>query len=116
VLGFYFTLVGLGMHNSGNLLLHAAFILPIATLVSAISFVPGGLGVAEGSIQALLQTLLHMTKSAAAVATLIIRIGTLWFGVVVGLIAFSILSRRLVLTSVRDDGLTLAAETGEVPR
>jgi uncharacterized protein (TIRG00374 family) len=95
VLGFYFTLVGVGEAASASLLLHAAFILPIATLVSAISFLPGGLGVAEGSIQTLCQTLLHMTKSSAAVATLIIRIGTLWFGVIVGLIAFGVLSRRL---------------------
>jgi len=95
VLGFYFTLVGLGLDHGGDLMLHSAFILPIATLASAVLFTPGGLGVAEGSIQALCQTLLHMSKSGAAVATLIIRIGTLWFGVIVGLIAFAILSRRL---------------------
>jgi uncharacterized protein (TIRG00374 family) len=95
VLGFYFTLVGLGLDQGGDLMLHAAFILPIATLASAVLFTPGGLGVAEGSIQALCQTLLDMSKSGAAVATLIIRIGTLWFGVIVGLIAFAILSRRL---------------------
>jgi uncharacterized protein (TIRG00374 family) len=95
VLGFYFTLVGLGLDQSGDLLLHAAFILPIATLASALLFTPGGLGVAEGSIQALCETLLEMTKSSAAVATLIIRFGTLWFGVIVGLIAFAVLSRRL---------------------
>ena len=95
VLGFYFTLVGLGLDHGGDLMLHSAFILPIATLASAVLFTPGGLGVAEGSIQALCQTLLDMSKSGAAVATLIIRIGTLWFGVIVGLIAFAILSRRL---------------------
>ncbi len=95
VLGFYFTLVGVGEAASGRLLLHSAFILPIATLASALLFTPGGLGVAEGSIQALCQTLLNMSKSSAAVATLIIRFGTLWFGVIVGLIAFAILTRRL---------------------
>ena len=62
VLGFYFTLVGLGLGHSGDLLLHSAFILPIATVASAISFAPGGLGVAEGSIQALSQTLLKLTE------------------------------------------------------
>ncbi len=96
VLGFYFTLVALGLDQSGDLLLHSAFILPIATLASALLFTPGGLGTAEGVIQTLCQTLLDMSKSTAAVGTLIIRIGTLWFGVIVGLIAFAILSRRLV--------------------
>jgi len=95
VLGFYFTLVGVGEAATAKLLLHSAFILPIATLASALLFTPGGLGVAEGSIQALCQTLVDMSKSSAAVATLIIRFGTLWFGVIVGLIAFGILSRRL---------------------
>jgi len=97
VLGFYFTLVGLGVNQSGDLLLHAAFILPIATLASALFFTPGGLGVAEGGITGLSQALLHMSKSSAAVGTLIIRFGTLWFGVIVGLIAFAVLSRRLAL-------------------
>ena len=40
-------------------------------------------------------TLIDMSRSAAAVGTLIIRFGTLWFGVIIGLIAFAILSRRL---------------------
>lgn len=113
VLGFYFTLVGLGLDHGGDLLLHAAFILPIATLASALFFTPGGLGVAEGSIQALCQTLLHMTKSSAAVATLIIRLGTLWFGVIIGLIAFAVLSRRLT----RDRGVAggQLAPTPEAP-
>ena len=95
VLGFYFTLVGLGLDGDGTLLLKAAFILPIATLASAILFTPGGLGVAEGSITGLSQALLDLSKSAAAVGTLIIRFGTLWFGVIVGLIAFAVISRQL---------------------
>ena len=97
VLGFYFTLVGLGLDGDSSLLLHAAFILPIATLASAVLLTPGGLGVAEGGITGLSVALLDMSKSAAAVGTLIIRFGTLWFGVIVGLIAFAVLSRRLAL-------------------
>jgi uncharacterized protein (TIRG00374 family) len=95
VLGFYFTLVGLGVDGNASLLLHAAFILPIATLASAILLTPGGLGVAEGGITGLSVALLDITKSQAAVGTLIIRFGTLWFGVIVGLVAFGIVSRRL---------------------
>lgn len=100
VLGFYFTLVGLGLNGNSTLLLHAAFILPIATLASAVLLTPGGLGVAEGGIAGLSQALLHISKSEAAVGTLIIRFGTLWFGVIVGLIAFTVLSRRLVATQL----------------
>ncbi|MEX0785091.1 MAG: lysylphosphatidylglycerol synthase transmembrane domain-containing protein [Dehalococcoidia bacterium] len=99
VLAFYFTLIGLGLDGGGDLMLHAAFILPIATLASAVLMTPGGLGTAEAAIVAMSQTLLDMTKSSATLGTLIIRIATLWFGVIVGLIAFAILSRRLVLDS-----------------
>ena len=56
---------------------------------------PGGLGVAEGGITGLSQVLLDMTKSDAAVGTLLIRFGTLWFGVIVGLVALALISRRL---------------------
>lgn len=99
VLAFYFTLVGLGLEGNGTLMLHAAFILPIATLAGAILLTPGGLGVAEGGITGLSMALLDISKSAAAVGTLIIRFGTLWFGVIVGLIAFAVLSRQLALES-----------------
>jgi uncharacterized protein (TIRG00374 family) len=99
VLAFYFTLIGLGEHASATLMLHAAFILPIATLASAILMTPGGLGTAEAAIVAMLKSILGMTKSGATVATLIIRFATLWFGVIIGLIAFAFLSRRLALAS-----------------
>jgi uncharacterized protein (TIRG00374 family) len=100
VLGFYFTLVGLGLSGDASLFLHAAFILPIATLASAIAFTPGGLGVAEAGLQGLTEGLLDVSRSSAAVGTLIIRFGTLWFGVMVGLIAFGVLSKRLALERV----------------
>ncbi|MDZ4278627.1 MAG: lysylphosphatidylglycerol synthase transmembrane domain-containing protein, partial [Dehalococcoidia bacterium] len=67
VLGFYFTLVGLGLDGNGELLLQSAFILPIATLAAALLFTPGGLGVAEAGITGLSQALLDLSKSAAAV-------------------------------------------------
>jgi uncharacterized membrane protein YbhN (UPF0104 family) len=82
-------------------LLHAAFILPIATLASAILLTPGGLGVAEGGITGLSVALLDLTRSQAAVGTIIIRFGTLWFGVIVGLSAFILLSHRLSMADRR---------------
>lgn len=96
VMAFYLTLVGLGVDGSADTLLKAAFILPIATLAAAIVVIaPGGLGVAEGLLATLSVRLLDMSKSGATVATLIIRIATLWFGVAVGLAAFAVLTRKL---------------------
>jgi len=95
VLAFYVVLLGLGVEGGGDLLLRASFIMPAATLASALLLTPGGLGVAEGGITGLSQVLLDLTKSDAAVGTLVIRFGTLWFGVFVGLVALAIISRRL---------------------
>ena len=108
VVAFYLTLVGLGVDGSLDTLLKAAFILPISTLAAAILFTPGGLGVAEAGITGLSKRLLKVDgvplhASDAAVATLVIRIATLWFGVVVGLVAFGILTRRLGSMTPRED-------------
>jgi uncharacterized protein (TIRG00374 family) len=95
VLAFYVVLLGLGVDGGGDLLLKASFIMPAATLASALLLTPGGLGVAEGGITGLSQVLLDLPKSSAAVGTLVIRFGTLWFGVLVGLVALAMVARRL---------------------
>jgi uncharacterized protein (TIRG00374 family) len=95
VIGFYCVLLGLGQDASWDLLLKASFIMPAATLAAALLLTPGGLGVAEGGLVGLSQILLDLPKGPAAVAALIIRLGTLWFGVVVGVIALVILTGRM---------------------
>jgi uncharacterized protein (TIRG00374 family) len=101
VLGFYVVLLGVGAEGGAELLLKASFIMPAATLASALLLTPGGLGVAEGGITGLSQVLLDLPKSDAAVATLVIRFGTLWFGVIVGLIALAVVSRSLSMRGRR---------------
>ncbi len=115
VMAFYLTLVGLGVDGSLDTLLKAAFILPIATLAAAILLTPGGLGVAETGITSLSQNLLAMTASEAATGTLIIRIATLWFGVVFGLAAFGVLTRRLARAGKRLDVTPESAIVGSDP-
>ncbi len=95
VLAFYVTLLGVGVDGGADLLLKASFIMPAATLASALLLTPGGLGVAEGGITGLSQVLLDLPKSQAAVATLVIRFCTLWFGVIVGFVALGLVSRLL---------------------
>jgi uncharacterized protein (TIRG00374 family) len=95
VLAFYVVLTGVGVDGGADTLLKASFIMPAATLASALLLTPGGLGVAEGGITGLSQVLLDLSKSDAAVATLIIRFGTLWFGVIVGLVALALVARLL---------------------
>jgi uncharacterized protein (TIRG00374 family) len=66
----------------------AAFVFSMTTILGAISFLPGGLGVTEGSMIGVLVVMgVFAAESSAAAATYLIRFTTLWFGVVVGFVA-----------------------------
>lgn len=84
---FYFVLQGLGLPPSLQLLQQAIFILAFATIIGAVVMMPGGLGGAEASIAGLLQLAVRTPETLAVAATLLIRFGTLWFGVALGVAA-----------------------------
>ena len=64
------------------------FIFVIASLAGALAMIPGGLGVAEGSMTGLLVTN-GVDKTAAVAGTMLIRLVTFWFAIALGLIALS---------------------------
>ncbi|MEO7110971.1 MAG: flippase-like domain-containing protein, partial [Polyangiaceae bacterium] len=72
--------------------LASAFFYATSTLAGALA--PGGLGVTEGALQAQLTELAHVPKGVSVAAILLVRFATLWFAVLVGFIALSILRRR----------------------
>lgn len=85
--GFYFVLkIFSSTSNIETSLLTASFIYCFSTLVGAIAMLPGGLGVTEASLTGLL-IILKIPKDVSAASTIIIRVATLWFAVVVGVIA-----------------------------
>jgi len=93
-LGFWLTLTAFTAHPN---LLAASFIYALGTIVGVIS--PGGLGVTEGSMLGMLQSATLMgpaklAKAPAAAATLIIRIATLWFAVLVGAVVLLLFQNR----------------------
>lgn len=92
---FYLVLTGLGQPESFELLVQAAFILAVASLGGSLLLVPGGLGVAEGGITGFAQVLLGMSRELAVTSALLIRLSTLWFGVTIGLVTLTLLTRRL---------------------
>jgi glycosyltransferase 2 family protein len=65
----------------------------LGSLAGALSFLPGGLGVAETSMTGLIRVLGDVPKAAAAAATVLIRLATLWFAVPLGLVALAIEER-----------------------
>ena len=61
------------------------FVYAFASLAGAVSMLPGGLGVAEGSLTGLLAGLGTPLPEAAA-ATLLVRAATLWLAVAIGVV------------------------------
>ncbi|WP_298818631.1 lysylphosphatidylglycerol synthase transmembrane domain-containing protein [Chloroflexus sp.] len=108
-LAFFFVLMGVGSEPSWLLLLQATFIFAASTLFGLVSFLPGGLGASEVSSVGLLLALVGLSASAATTATIVIRFCTLWFGVLLGVIALAWLGR---VAGTQDD-LT-ALDTSEV--
>jgi uncharacterized protein (TIRG00374 family) len=73
----------------------ATFIYAAMTIAGALSFLPGGLGVTEAGMLVLLTRLgTGIKPGVAAAATFVTRLCTLWFAVVVGLIALVWFVRR----------------------
>jgi len=71
----------------------AVFVYAAAMLAGALSFLPGGLGGAEATMVSLLLWL-GQPQAPAVAATVLIRLTTLWFAVVLGLLALGALLHR----------------------
>lgn len=87
-IGFYLILRGLGLPAGLQLAATAVFILAFATVIGAVSALPGGLGAAEASIAGMLTLLVGIDPAQATTATLLIRLATLWFGVLLGILTW----------------------------
>jgi uncharacterized protein (TIRG00374 family) len=85
---FYVIIEGLG--GAPWALAEAMFIFALTTILGALSFLPGGVGVTEGGMVGLLVLLeVFEQESRALAATYLIRLATLWFGVGVGACAWT---------------------------
>jgi uncharacterized membrane protein YbhN (UPF0104 family) len=71
----------------------ALFIYAFSMLVGALSFFPGGLGGTEASMVTLL-ILSNVEQPQAVATTVLIRLATLWFAVVLGILALSVPAPR----------------------
>ena len=61
----------------------------LSVIIGSVSFIPGGVGVAEGSITGLL-TLGGVEISIAFVIGILVRVFTLWYSVIIGFILLKI--------------------------
>lgn len=89
-LGYYLILLNFDVAVN---YLWASFSYAFATIVGAISMLPGGLGLTEGSLTYMLMQKLY-SKQTAVASTFIIRAVTLWFAVLVGIISVGVYQKR----------------------
>ena len=89
-IGYYLILRNFGIDFG---LLWASFSYCFATVVGAISMLPGGLGVTEGSLTYFLVEK-NISTDIAVTTTFIVRVVTLWFAVLVGIFAVSFYQKR----------------------
>ncbi len=83
-----------GFHGSSINLGPASFTYAASTIAGALAMLPGGLGVTEAGMAGSLQLLGEgITPTIATGATLLVRLATLWWAVVVGALALFVLRR-----------------------
>ena len=88
--GYYLILLSFNVDFG---LLWASFSYSFSTIVGAISMLPGGLGLTEGSLTFLLvQKKVPVDISVAT--TFIVRVVTLWFAVLVGIISLTLYQKK----------------------
>ena len=91
-LALYFVIIGFGQSISVIL---STFVFSFASLIGAISMIPGGLGIAEATISGMLQYFGLTSVDSVGVA-IIIRFGTLWFGAILGFSVHFIFKKRIM--------------------
>ncbi len=91
-LGFFLLAQSLGISITFEA---SIFIYATSSLLGALSFLPGGLGIMEGSMELFLVNFLVISLSTAGALVILIRMTTLWFGVTLGLIFLMVITQRL---------------------
>lgn len=91
-LGYYLILRNFPL-NVHIALFWSTFSYCFATIIGAVSMLPGGLGVTEGSLTFMLVNK-GISNQYAVASTFIIRAVTLWFAVLIGVISVSLYQKR----------------------
>jgi len=98
-LGLYLVVQGFGGQIS---LTVSVFIFSFASLAGAASMIPGGLGVAEATLSGLLK-LFGLSSTMAIATALIVRLGTLWYGAILGVAVYFLFKNRIKKETIKKD-------------
>jgi uncharacterized protein (TIRG00374 family) len=89
-MSLWIILQGFGQSTSIPL---CAFFYATSTLAGALVPVPGGLGVTEGALLGQMTEMGKVNEAVSTAAMILVRFSTLWFAVLVGFVALTILKR-----------------------
>lgn len=98
--GFYLILVKFSAEIT---VMWSSFVYAFSTILGSITMMPGGLGVTDGSLTYFLVE--HgFLKNHAVAATFLVRVVTLWFAVLVGIISLSMFQKRYGKIRMGEEG------------
>jgi uncharacterized protein (TIRG00374 family) len=92
ILAVYLCAVGLG---AGKPFLVVVFIFAVSSLAGALSMLPGGIGAAEAGLAGMFASVAGLPSSLAVALTLVVRLATLWFATLLGLVGLLLVRRIL---------------------
>ncbi|CAN5596788.1 lysylphosphatidylglycerol synthase transmembrane domain-containing protein [soil metagenome] len=98
ILAVYLCVVGLGADVP---FLMVVFIFAVSSIVGVMSMLPGGIGPAEAGLAGQFIAFAGLSDGLAAALTIVIRLATLWFAIVLGIAGLLVL--RVLLGKVETD-------------
>ncbi|CAA9482658.1 MAG: hypothetical protein AVDCRST_MAG02-4776 [uncultured Rubrobacteraceae bacterium] len=91
-LAVYLCAVGLGA-NAGFLMV--VFVFAVSSLFGVLSMIPGGIGAVEAGLALQFTKLAGMSSGVAGALTFVIRLATLWFATLIGIVGLLVVRRML---------------------
>jgi glycosyltransferase 2 family protein len=82
-LGVYLCAVGLGVEKD---FLLVVFVFAVSSLLGVLSMLPGGIGAVEAGLALQFRAVTELSAGVAGALTLVIRLATLWFATLVGVV------------------------------
>lgn len=90
--GVYLCAVGLGANEK---FLLVVFVFAVSSLIGVLSMIPGGIGAVEAGLVFQFGKLAEMSSGLAGALTLVIRLATLWWATLLGIIGLMLVRRML---------------------
>ena len=91
-LGVYLCAVGMGVDQP---FLLVVFVFAVSSLVGVLSMLPGGIGVVEAGLAVQFVALAGLSSGTAGALTFVIRLATLWFATLIGVVGLLVVRAML---------------------